>query len=149
MDHSFSVYPKAVIHADENGKKKIKEWKVSLSKRDLPFEVSCETNVYTDLVNHESLFGLTKELNVDIPAEYYHYHVENLDKTIVITSRSLEVLKHAIGSILKDYHDNRVIIKRQWELTFKEKEDEEEKDEDEEEELGPGVIWPIEPEDDY
>ena len=135
MDPSFSVKPKAVIQTDENGKKKVKEWKVSLNKKDLPFEVSCETKVYTDLVNHESLFGLTKELNIDIPAEYYHYHVENLDKTIVITSRSQEVLKVAIGSILKNYHDKRVIIKRQWQLTFREKEEKEE-----EAIIGPG-IW--------
>ena len=141
MDPSFSVYPKAVIHTDENGKKKIKEWKVSLNKRDLPFEVSCETNVYTDLVNHESLFGMVKELNIDIPAEYYHYHVENMDETIVITSRSQEVLKVAIGSILKDYHDKRVTIKRQWIISFREKEEEEEKEE-ELDPLGPGIIWP-------
>ena len=135
MDSSFYVKPKAVIHTDENGKKKVKEWKVSLNKKDLPFEISCETKVYTDLVNHESLFGLTKELNIDIPVEYYNYHVENLDKTIVITSRSLEVLKVAIGSILKNYHNNRVIIKRQWQLTFREKEEKEE-----EAIIGPG-IW--------
>ena len=136
MDPSITVNPKAVIHTDENGKKKIKEWKVSLNKRDLPFDVSCKTNVYTDLVNNESLFGLTKELNIDIPAEYYHYHVDNLDESIVITSRSQEVLKVAIGSILKDYHDKRVTIKRQWKLSFREKEEEEDNI------IGPGIPWP-------
>ena len=70
-------------------------------------------------------------------------------KTIVITSRSQEVLKVAIGSILKDYHDKRVTIKRQWKIYLREKEDEEEKDEEEFDPFGPGGIWPIEPEDDY
>tara|TARA_B100001989_G_C24223989_1_gene309271 strand:+ start:130 stop:549 length:420 start_codon:yes stop_codon:yes gene_type:complete len=122
---SLNINPKPVIHTDEHGKKKIKEWKLILNKKDLPFKIDCESNTRRDLVNHESLFGLAKELGITIPDEYYFYQVENQDESILLTSKTLEVLKLAIGKVLENYHDKKLTIKRQWKINFREKKEEE------------------------
>ena len=53
------------------------------------------------------------------------YLVENQEESILLTSKTLEVLKLAIGKVLENYHDKKLTIKRQWKINFREKKEEE------------------------
>ena len=112
----------------EDGKKKINKWTVSIPKKDLPFIMDeRDVNIKErNLGEHPSLFGLAKEIGIPVPDEYYDYQVEDSSETIILTSRSLDVLKVAIGKVFEKKHNKRLTIKRQWTINFREKKEEEE-----------------------
>ena len=86
-----------------------------------------KSNVYTDIVDHPSLFKYAKTMNVQIPSELYNYSVKNeTGKTTMVSATSLDVLKIALWKLLSHTHaDKRIMIKRTWSIMFRElKEDE-------------------------
>ena len=123
---SITINPKAVIETGDDGNKKIKEWTVSIPKKDLPFKMDdIITEKERNLGEHPSLFGLAKEMGMSVPDQYYDYQVEDSSETLKLTSRSLDVLKVAIGKVFENKHDKRLTIKRQWTINFRDKKEEE------------------------
>ena len=62
---------------------------------------------------------------MSVPDEYYNYQVEDSSESLKLTSRSLDVLKVAIGKVFENKHDKRLTIKRQWTINFRDKKEEE------------------------
>lgn len=123
---SITINPKAVFETGDDGNKKIKEWTVCISKKDLPFKMDdIITEKERNLGEHPSLFGLAKEMGMPVPDQYYDYQVEDSSETLKLTSRSLDVLKVAIGKVFENKHDKRLTIKRQWTINFRDKKEEE------------------------
>jgi hypothetical protein len=122
---SVTINPKPVIEIGHDGNKKIKGWTVSIPKKDLLFEIDdIKSETKKDLLEHPNLFGLAKELGISVPSEYYCYQVENSSESLTLTSRSIDVLKLAIGKVFENKHDKRLTIKRQWTINFREKKEE-------------------------
>lgn len=133
---SITINPKAVIETGDDGNKKIKEWTVAIPKKNLPFKMDdIITEKERNLGEHPSLFGLAKEMGMSVPEQYYGYQVEDSSETLKLTSRSLDVLKVAIGKVFENKHDKRLTIKRQWTINFRDK-----KEEESEINIGPG-LW--------
>ena len=65
-------------------------------------------------------------MGMTVPTEYYDFYVKESSESLQLTSRSLDVLKVAIGKVFENKHDKRLIIKRQWIINFRDKKEEEE-----------------------
>jgi len=121
---SLSLTPFPTVEVDESGKKSITRWNISIPSK----KIKREDGVYTDIVDHPSLFKYAKAMeNVVISPDLYHYSVKNeTGKTTMVSATSLDVLKIALWKLLSHTHaDKRIMIKRTWSIMFKElKEDE-------------------------
>jgi len=117
---SLSLNPFPTVEVDENGKKSITRWNISIPN------IKREDGVYTDIVDHPSLFKNAKQmLGVPIPSEMYNYSVKNQTNHILVSATSLDVLKIALWKSLSLTTDKRITIKRTWNIVFREpKEDE-------------------------
>ena len=122
---SITINPKAVIETGEDGIKQIKEWTVLIPKKSLPFKMDNIKETKMNLGENPSLFGLAKKMGMTVPVEYYDFYVKESSESLQLTSRSLDVLKVAIGKVFENKHDKRLTIKRQWTINFRDKKEEE------------------------
>jgi len=114
---SLSLTPFPTIEADENGKRSITRWNISLPAK----KIKREDGVYTDIVGHPSLFKYAKTMNVNIPPELYNYSVKNnIENKTLVSAASIDVLKIALWKLLSVTTEKRITVKRTWTIMFRE-----------------------------